>query len=178
MEEVSRYKMKKKSRQEAVEALMIQCARSEKSVHDAEQLLYRWGVDRSEWDGIIELMLNEKYIDQRRYANAFVRDKMNFGHWGAYKIAATLREKKIPQEYIDEAMAQADPEEFARKLKRELRAKLRTMNREKYTDYKLRATLVRFALSRGYDYETAGDTVDAVLAEPPREERPRRESTR
>ena len=65
-----------KTPEQAYAALIRLCARSEKSSGDALRLMQRWGVEPSARQGVLQKLLADRFIDDNRYAEAFVRDKI------------------------------------------------------------------------------------------------------
>mgnify|MGYP001531523631 FL=1 len=120
-----------------------------------------WGVEPSQRRAVLDKLVGMKFIDDRRYAEAFVRDKMRFSGWGAYKIRTALRGKGIAPEIIDEALSQADGTEMAERLQRALATKMRSV---KYsTPYELKNKLLRYGASLGYDFETVAEAVAGIV---------------
>ena len=108
-------------------------------------------------------MLRERFIDDGRYAEAYVREKSRLSGWGARKIAMQLRQKGVSQGVITEALKQLDGDVELPRLVEKLRRKMRTT---KYSsDYELRGKLLRYALSLGFDYDMAQSAVDRSVAE-------------
>ena len=139
------------------------CARSEKSSGDALRLMQQWQVPQAERQGVLERLVKERFIDDGRYAEAYVREKSRLSGWGARKIAMQLRQKGVSQAIIDEALGQLDSDVELPRLVEKLRRKIRTT---KYTsDYELRGKLMRYALSLGFDYDIAQRAVEDSLVE-------------
>ncbi len=154
---------KPKSAQQALQSLMRLCARSEKSSGDALRLMQQWQVPQAERQGVLERLVKERFIDDGRYAEAYVREKSRLSGWGARKIAMQLRQKGVSQAIIDEALGQLDSNVELPRLVEKLRRKIRTT---KYTsDYELRGKLMRYALSLGFDYDIAQRAVEDSLEE-------------
>lgn len=154
---------KPKSAQQALQSLMRLCARSEKSSGDALRLMQQWQVPHTERQGVLERLVKERFIDDGRYAEAYVREKSRLSGWGARKIAMQLRQKGVSQAIIDEALGQLDSNVELPRLVDKLRRKIRTT---KYTsDYELRGKLMRYALSLGFDYDIAQRAVEDSLEE-------------
>ena len=154
---------KPKSAQQALQSLMRLCARSEKSSGDALRLMQQWQVPQAERQGVLERLVKERFIDDGRYAEAYVREKSRLSGWGARKIAMQLRQKGVSQAIIDEALRQLDSDVELPRLVEKLRRKIRTT---KYTsDYELRGKLMRYALSLGFDYDIAQRAVEDSLVE-------------
>ena len=127
------------------------CAMSEHCTDDVCRKLEQWGAPLAEFDSILEHLKKEKYVDNRRYAIAFVRDKYRFNQWGRIKIAQSLRMKQIGSEEINLAMEEVDEAEYLDILTSAIRRKLPTI--KAVNDYERRGKLVRFAVGRGYEVE-------------------------
>ena len=111
-----------------------------------------WGLAPADAERIVARLVADRFIDDRRYADAFVREKMRLSGWGAYKIRAALRRKGIAPETIDAAWAAVDPAGMGDRLRTQLARKVRTLRAA--TPRELKTKLIRYGLSLGYDYET------------------------
>lgn len=107
------------------------------------------GIDETAALEIVAKLEEEKYIDDLRYAGAFVRDKSSLTGWGAAKIRFMLSSKGIAKEYIDKALEETDEEKMYSRLEKLMEAKYRTLK----DDPQCRLKMLRFALGRGYGYE-------------------------
>ena len=150
-----------KTPEQALASLMKLCSKAEKSSGDARRLMYRWGIARDDQDKILAQLTAQKFIDDERYAAAYVREKMRFSGWGAYKIRAALSSKGISREVIDRAVGSLDGEVMDDRLEKYLRRKKQVVKAT--TPYEIRAKLMRYGLSLGYDYEKVSDAVDKTL---------------
>lgn len=138
-------------------------ARSEKSSGDALRLMQNWGVEQSARQGVLQKLIDNKFIDDRRYAEAFVRDKMRFSGWGVFKLRAALRNKGISAEIIEEILHTLNRSDMTERLHERLERKMRTT---KYTSrYELKTKLMRYGASLGYDFESVVDVVDALISD-------------
>ena len=105
--------MKKEcSESEARNKAEAYCSSVERCVSEVEAKLEQWGADHEIKDRVIEHLIKEKYIDQRRYCAAFVRDKYRFNQWGRMKIVQALRLKKIPTDVISLGLEEIDESEY------------------------------------------------------------------
>lgn len=151
-----------KTPQQALHSLMRMCARSERSSGDALRLMKRWGVADDEARKVLARLQAERFIDDRRFAEAFVRDKLNLSGWGAYKIKLSLRAKGVSREVIDEVVApMIEATDMKERLEDIMQRKLRTL---KYSStYEAKTKLIRFAASRGYDIEEAIECASKIV---------------
>jgi regulatory protein len=133
------------------------CSRSEKCVDDVQKKLNDWAIPAKEATAIIQELQAQGFVDEARYAKAFVRDKSRLLHWGTVKIKQALQAKKIPVSLITEALREIDAEtyrhEFAQLLKRKAAILKAVPPAERH------AKLLRFALGRGYEYHEAYELI-------------------
>lgn len=153
-----------KTPQQALQSLMRMCARSERSSGDALRLMKRWGVADDEARKVLSRLQAERFIDDVRYAEAFVRDKLNLSGWGAYKIKMSLRAKGVSRDIIEEVVApMLEATDMTERLEEMMQRKLRTL---KYSSpYEAKTKLIRFAASRGYDMEQAVECASKIVEE-------------
>lgn len=152
-----------KTPEQALAALMRLAARSEKSSGDAMRLMQNWGVEPAARQGVLQKLIDNKFIDDRRYTEAFVRDKMRFSGWGTFKLRAALRNKGVSAEIINEVLSSLDNEGMADRLRERLERKMRIV---KYASrYELKTKLMRYGASLGYDFESVGDVVDTLISD-------------
>lgn len=67
------------------------CSSMERCVADVEAKLSQWGATPEMMEKIVRHLQDERYIDQKRFCSAFVRDKYRFNQWGRVKICQALR---------------------------------------------------------------------------------------
>ena len=132
------------------DALAAQCAKREYCSADVRRkALQRLEFDAAAAEAVVSALLSEGYVDDRRYAAAYAREKSALSGWGPVKIRTTLLARGVSREVVLEALEEIDPERAASKLEKVLAAKWRTLQ----DDPQGRLKLIRFALSRGYDYD-------------------------
>lgn len=136
------------------------CARSEQAPGDIREKLVKWGLNSGDVSRVLQQLREQGYIDEQRYARAFVNDRFNFNGWGRIKIAYQLKQKGISGEIIDDAMAVIDEDAYRQRLLELLRAKwVNVKDREPRAVW---AAMMRFAASRGFEATIAGECVKQV----------------
>ena len=156
-------KRRDKTPEQALAALMRLCARAEKSESDARRLMRGWGLAERDAEQVLGKLVRDRFIDDGRYAEAFVREKLRLSGWGEYKIRTALQRKRIDRALIDAALAEADRPAMGERLCRQLERKARTA---KYsTQYELKTKLIRYGLSLGYDYETVVEAASGLVTD-------------
>lgn len=98
---------------------------------------------------VVEALQADKYIDDARYAAAYAREKATLQGWGPVKIRFQLRGKGVSDADIAAALEEIEPDKAEARLARLLESKAKTLK----GDPQGRLKLIKFALSRGYDYD-------------------------
>ncbi len=137
------------------------CARRERCSSDIEKKLVQWGVSPSIIDEVIKKLHNENYINEERYTGFFVRDKLRFNNWGRHKIRYHLKHKKISASVIEDALDMINSDEYISILEHILRVRAKTIKEK--DAYKKKASLVRFASSRGFEMDLIFTVLDQIL---------------
>lgn len=119
------------------------CAGVEHCTSEVREKLRQWGASRQQSKQIIDKLIDNRYIDDQRYANAFVHDKLLYQGWGRIKLRAGLYAKHIPEEAISHALETIDESDYNRIFDK-VKSKKKGATREQ---------MARFLLSRGFEYE-------------------------
>jgi len=88
------------------------CARSEHCEWELKEKLKRWMISSADAEEILMVLRKGRFYDDRRFASAYVRDKMLYNRWGRRKIVYGLMAKRIPRELIGEALDEIDEEMY------------------------------------------------------------------
>ena len=144
------------------------CVRGEQSTADIAAKLSKWGISREDSQKILQRLIDGKYVDDARYARAYVRDKFRFSGWGRVKIAYNLRLKGIDSDVIACALEEIEADEYREKLERLVRAKYREVKSRE--PVRARAALLRFAAGRGFESQLSVSAVNRVTGEYPDDE--------
>ena len=152
-----------KTADEALASLMRLCARAERSSGDALRLMQNWGVAKDEQYRVLQRLQRERFIDDKRYAEAFVREKCNLSAWGRYKIQSALKRKGIAGDIIAEALVALNTTDNKKRLQERLQTKIKHIKYD--TPYQLKTKLIRYALSLGFEMDEVIDCVNEIIKE-------------
>lgn len=150
-----------KTPKQALNSLMALCARAEKSSGDAVRLMFQWGVDPAKHREVLDRLIQDKFIDDRRYAAAYIREKSRLNGWGYFKIKSNLQLKGIDRSIIDEQLLTLDRESTRKRLGIIIQKKKDALNES--DKYKLKGKLVRYALGMGYEYDSVISAVEDMF---------------
>lgn len=123
------------------------CAYQDRCAQEVKAKLATFDISSSDKDKILQLLVNEGFIDDERYASIFVRSKIHLKKWGVNKIKMSLKMKGISDEVIQNALSEIDPESYREELMKVLRSK----KINETDEYKRKAKLAQYAIQKGYE---------------------------
>lgn len=150
--------MKEISEQEAYLRLAALCAQAEHCQQEMRDKMKRWNIDETVQNRIIDCLVKERYIDDERYARAFVKDKIRYNKWGRRKVQQALWQKRINDDIQQCVLDEIDEKEYLDVLRPLLKQKRSSIKAD--SDYELNQKLVRFALSRGFTFDIIRQCLD------------------
>lgn len=127
------------------------CAREEQCVSGVRRKLRDWGAAPATADAIVRHLLEERYIDERRYVRLYCQGKLRIQRWGRNKMAWELRNKGIADALIAEGLDSLSEEEYQATLDKVAQAKLATLRGD--SDFDKQRKLTAYLLSRGFTME-------------------------
>ena len=151
--------MKKEiTEQEAYLQLAALCAQAEHCRQEMRDKMKRLELDETAQNRVIARLIKERYIDDERYARAFVKDKIRYNKWGRRKVQQGLWMKRIDDDIQQRVLDEVDDEEYLNVLKPLLVQKRKSTKAE--NEYELNQKLVRFALGRGFTFDIIRQCLD------------------
>ena len=149
---------KETTEQEAYLQLAALCAQAEHCQQEMRDKMKRWEMAPEVQELVIARLIKERYIDDERYARAFVKDKIRYNKWGRRKAQQGLWMKHIDDDIQQRVLSEVDDTEYLAVLKPLLKQKAKSIKAE--NDYELTQKLVRFALGRGFTYDIIRQCLD------------------
>ena len=141
---------------QALLRLATLCAKAEQCEHDLRSKLHAWRIDPDMADRIIARLEHDHYLDNGRYARAYVHDKLHFQRWGRQKILAGLYARHLPSAMCREAMEELDAEVYRANCA-EL---LRPMRGDGPLGPEARLRIIRRMMARGYEPALVREILD------------------
>jgi len=139
----------------AQEKIRKYCAYQERCPNDVWQKLREWQIEKGKAKQLLKTLVSEGYINEERFAKAFVRGKFKIKSWGIVKITHELRKKNISESCIAQALKEIDTELYKgtlNKLAQQYLAKHKTE-----TAFVQKQKLFRYLLSKGYQGDEIRD---------------------
>ena len=149
---------KEKTEEEAFLQLAALCANAEHCQYEMLEKMKRWELSEEAQARVMAQLIEERYVDDRRYARAFVKDKIRYNKWGRRKVQQGLWMKRIDKEIQDEVLDDIDEKEYLNVLKPLLKQKRKSIKAN--SDYELNQKLVRFAYGGGFTFDIIRQCLD------------------
>ena len=160
--------MKEITEREALQKLSALCARSEHSSGEMTEKMRKWGIAEDVQARIMARLTVEKYVDDTRFSQFFINDKIKYNKWGRRKIEQALWQKGVDRsvygpilDSIYEPILDDIPdEEYIAVLRPLIKSKWKTI--KAITEYERSMKLIKFAMSRGFEYSIIKKCVDGA----------------
>ena len=125
------------------------CAYQERCVKEVRDKLKTFDIAEEDKTKILDYLLDNRFVNDERYAKAFVRGKVNQSGWGINKIRFHLIQKGIDKDIIDEALGQTDEEAYRQRLIEILKTKAKTVKAD--SDFEKKRKLAAYAMQKGFE---------------------------
>lgn len=137
------------------------CAYQERCVKDVTEKLKTFELTQKEKDEILDYLIDNRFVNNTRFAQAFVKGKINQSGWGLNKIRFHLMQKGIDKEIIDEALQTYDEEAYRQRLIDVLKIKAKTIKAE--NDFERNRKLAAYAMQKGFEAHLVWEVIKEGL---------------
>lgn len=145
--------------QDAREAIRRYCAYQERSQHEVSEKLQSMGLIPMVVDLLMVELIEEGYVNELRFAEAFARGRFRQKGWGRLKIKDKLYQRKISQACIQLALESIDDDEYLDQLRQLAMWKWEKVKAP--NDFVRRQKVMGFLYQRGFEYDLIRPIVDA-----------------
>jgi regulatory protein len=133
----------------AIKRLRNYCALEDKCQWDVIQKMQEWGLLEDSQNHILELLIEEKYVDEERYSRSFCRGKFRIKKWGKIKISNELKKKKISEVSINKGLEEISNFEYQEELDMQYHKKKKFIKEENYFIKKKK--IATYLINKGYE---------------------------
>ena len=139
------------------------CAYQERCVKDVRNKLKTYDIPQEYRDKILEFLLDNRFVNDERFAKNFVRGKVNQSGWGMNKIRFHLMQKGIDKEIVNEALEQTDEEVYRQRLIAILNTKAKTVKAE--NDFEKKRKLAAYAMQKGFEGNLVWEVLNEIASQ-------------
>ena len=123
------------------------CAYQERCTKDAADKLKTFDISETDRKEILDYLIDNRFVNDERFARSFVRGKINQSGWGVNKIRFNLKRKGIADEIISNALSEYDGDLYRQKLEQILKAK----KVKAATPFEAKQKLAAYAIQKGFE---------------------------
>ena len=122
-----------------------------RSIKEIKDYLLKKEDDTDLIDGVISRLMKMGYLDDRRFTEAYIKDKLNFTSWGDYKIINELNKLGISSLDIEDNIDLLNDDILNERMRKIIDKDIRT--NKKYSGLKLKNKIYNHLLTSGYSKE-------------------------
>jgi len=127
------------------------CAYQERCHWELERKFKEWHIDEDLWDDITADLIQQNFLNEERFALAYVQGKVNIKKWGRKKIYYELKKRQISEYLINKSLEVIDKEKYLLNLQEIIDKKFVTVKGK--TEYESQSKVIQYLLTRGYEME-------------------------
>ncbi|GIV31716.1 MAG: recombinase RecX [Saprospiraceae bacterium] len=147
------------STQEALLALQRYCAYQDRCHQEVRSKLLSMGIYGDDLEQIIVHLIEDKFLDEERFARSYARGKFRIKKWGRLRIVQELKKRQVSAYCIRKALEEIDPTEYEATLTEVLRGKMATATGD---DFTRRQKALQYAMRKGYEIELAREAIEKL----------------
>ncbi|MGZ4097910.1 MAG: regulatory protein RecX [Bacteroidia bacterium] len=148
----------------ALEKMKNWCAYQERSQNEVRQKLFEYRLEQDVVESIIAELINEKFLDEERFAMAYAGGKFRIKHWGRNKIKLGLKQHKVSDYCIKKALQSINGEAYEEVIKKVIEKKIRLTKTS--DDRKKYYTVLNYTVSRGFESDLVIEQLNLLLERP------------
>jgi regulatory protein len=133
------------------------CAYQERSQSEIRNKLYEWGLKPWDVEEIISELILTNFLNEERFANAYVSGKFKIKKWGKIKIKQGLKLKQVPEKMITRALNTIDYDDYLKVILETAEKKLPLIHEK--DAYKRKYKLTSYLYSKGFENNLISDVL-------------------
>ncbi|TRX50424.1 RecX family transcriptional regulator [Fulvivirga sp. M361] len=126
------------------------CAYQERSQQEVRDKLYSYGVFSDEVEETIAELIQEGFINEERFARAYVRGKFKLKKWGRRKILNGLKHHRLSEYCVKKGWEEINEDEYIRVIHELIQRKMDSTGGLKVIN--ARQKIANFLLQRGFEH--------------------------
>jgi regulatory protein len=142
---------------EALKKLEKYCAYQERSHKQVYQKCRDYGLTEDEANQILIELISSNFLNEQRFAEAYVKGKFKVKSWGKQKIVNGLNNAGVSKKLIENSMDKIDPKVYLQTLISLAEKKRTTLKTG--TEFEKIIKIQRYLLSKGYKYDEIAEAL-------------------
>lgn len=149
------------TKEQVLQKLRHYCRYQPRCYSEAKNKLFELGVNKTDYDEMIKELVEENFLDERRFALAFATGKFKMKQWGRRKIQYVLKEKMVSDENIQKALGQIHEDEYTKTLTKLAKEKYSSLKNEQWLNRKKKT--LDYLVQKGFEPELCKTFVEKMM---------------
>ena len=137
------------SKQDALARLQKYCAYQDRCHQEVRSKLVEIGIYGDDLEEIIVDLIQDKFLDEQRFALSFARGKFRYKKWGRIRIRRELKMRDISDYCMKKAMAEIEEEDYIQTIQTLLTKKDQQIKEK--NPFTRRKKLADYVIGKGYE---------------------------
>ena len=139
------------------------CAYQERTHEEVRQRLAKFFVLPDDAEILITQLIEDKYLNEHRYAQTYAGGKFRIKKWGKNRILHELKRKNLSEYSIRSAMKEIKETDYRETLVKLAEKKLEVLANKESNKLLLKKKLATYLIQKGYEPELVWEMVEQVL---------------
>ncbi|MGB0522035.1 MAG: regulatory protein RecX [Flammeovirgaceae bacterium] len=149
------------TKKEAYLKLASYCAYQERCESEVRTKLLAIGIRGYEIQELVDLLKEENFLNEGRFAKQFATGKFRVKKWGKMKISQALMQKGVADNYIHEGLEEIDEQEYLDTLYQLLVKKWDSL--QEVDLYKKKGKAFNYAVSKGFEPHVIWEVINELV---------------
>ena len=136
------------------------CAYQERCHLEVTNKLNKLGVFGDDLDEYVCYLIDENFLSETRFSEAYVRGKFNNNNWGKVKLSRELKLRNISDWNISNALSQINSEDYNNKLRKLC---LKLVNLSDKPEFELKNKVVKNLSYKGWEVDLVLKTLNQLI---------------
>ncbi|MDG1933887.1 MAG: regulatory protein RecX [Flavobacteriales bacterium] len=132
-----------------IEQLKSYCAIQERCSNDIVTKMKSWRITNKNQNKILEILIEEDFINDKRYSKSFCRGKFRIKKWGKIKIVNELKRKNINPTTIISSLNEISDMDYSKELDIQFNKKKQSITTLNY--YEKKKKIANYLIGKGYE---------------------------
>jgi regulatory protein len=146
--------------QKLLEKIRVYCNYQERCLNDIQEKLKKINIQPSYIEKIIQDLIKEEFVNEERFVKNYVIGKFQNNKWGKHKIIHALRQKNIPDIYINLGLNEINEEDYIKTIKEIISMKQKEI-KEKNT-FTRQYKIANHLISKGYENDVVWQVLNSI----------------
>lgn len=145
---------------EALSKLEAFCAYQERCQYEVDVKMAAWNLSPEQKKQLLSHLISHRFVDEERFAEAYVSGKFRIKKWGKIKIKAHLKAKRISDYSILKGLNTINEDEYYSVLEQMAKQKWEVLkDRDLWVK---KSKLVRYLVAKGYEQDLVYDVAKSL----------------